>query len=201
MKETSKASYRRRKDNERDWKPIFKGYGIDVGPGDDPLQCDDWADIEVVNLFDKEQGDANKIDEHFAQGVGQFDFIHGSQVMEHLHNPADFINRCLKLLNPSGWIVQSVPCYDHYEHRIFPSVHNADHKGTFSLWRKTRLNNSAKGYHIHVPTWIQQFDVSERYANLINTNYDYLAPDEKDQTWIMEDGVEAFIEILLRKRS
>lgn len=176
------------------WDDVFRGAILDVGPGDDPLV---WRGISALP-FDREQGDANKIDTYFPPE--SFDCVHGSQVMEHLHNPADFIKRCLIILRPGGWIVQCVPCYDHYEHRLFPSVHNPDHKGTFSLWRKTRLTNAGKGYHIHVPEWIKQFDVAERFATLANANYDYLAPDSKDQTWLREDRVEAFIEILLRKK-
>ncbi len=192
--ETSKATARRTKDNlfadkYGFWGDIFKGRILDVGPGDDPLV---WPDTSVTP-FDKGQGDANKINEYFP--YVDFDCIHGSQVMEHLYNPGDFINRCLKILKPGGWIVMTVPDYDLYEKRIFPSRFNPDHKTTWSLWR----DSSTAKKHIHVPTWIKQFDVAQRYATLIDTNYDYLAPDTKDQTWLREDGVECFIEILLKK--
>lgn len=193
--ETSKASERRHADKEKDWNQIFVGNILDVGPGDDPLV---WTGIlpytPTVTPFDKEQGDANKIDEYFHWD--SFDCVHGSQVMEHLYNPGDFINRCLRILKPGGWIVMTIPCVDHYERCIMPSRFNPDHKHTFSLWRKQA---PTKFPHIYVPEWIKQFDVSERRATLINTNFDYLAPESKDQTWIRAEGVEAFIEILLRK--
>lgn len=193
MNETSKATERRLQ-NRSFWDPIFKGAILDVGAGDDPLQ---W-DGQSVLPFDKQDGDANKIDTYFSPE--SFDCVHGSQVMEHLDNPADFVRRCLKLVRPGGWVVHCVPDYDLYEKRNFPSKYNGEHKGTWSLWRKTRLTNAGKGYHIHVPEWIKQFDVAHRDANLIDTNYDYLKPDDVDQTWLRGDAVECFIEILLQKK-
>jgi SAM-dependent methyltransferase len=193
--ETSKASERRLADTARDWYAIVHGSVLDVGPGDDPLT---WPDASI-HPFDKKQGDANKIDTYFHDQ--SFDCIHGSQVMEHLYNPSDFINRCLKILKPGGWIVMTVPDYDLYEKRRFPSQYNPDHKTTWSLWRTMGgIQSHNRAPHIHVPTWIKQFDVAQRYATLIDTNYDYLAPDTKDQTWLREDGVECFIEILLQKK-
>jgi predicted SAM-dependent methyltransferase len=188
--ETSKAT-ERRLHQEWPWDDVFTGEVLDVGPGDDPLQ---WMRCKVTP-FDKEQGDANKIDEAFSGK--QFDCIHGSQVMEHLHQPSDFIRRCLKILKPGGWIVMTVPDWDLYEKRTWPSRYNPDHKSSWSLWRQPK---EVIGHmHNHVPTWIKQFNVHQRHAELIDTNYDYLAPDTKDQTWLREDGVECFIEILLQK--
>ncbi len=198
--ETSKAQIRRYQ-NADYWNKIMKGHVLDIGPGNDPLSTNMWSCMDEIIPFDKAQGDANKIDEYFPGAkdpyyqVGSFDCIHGSQVMEHLYNPTDFINRCLRILKPGGWIVMTVPDYDLYEKRRFPSRFNPDHKTTWSLWR----DSSTARKHIHVPTWIKQFDVAQRYATLIDTNYDYLAPDTKDQTWLREDGVECFIEILLKK--
>ncbi len=198
--ETQKAQWRRYQ-NAGHWNTIMKGAVLDVGPGDDPLKTEDWSCMDSVHPFDKKQGDANKIDTYFHDQ--SFDCIHGSQVMEHLYNPHDFILRCLKILKPGGWIVMTVPDYDLYEKRAFPpSRFNPDHKTSWSLWRTERAGMNrmdAKHPHIHVPTWIKQFDVAQRYATLIDTNYDYLAPDTKDQTWLRADGVECFIEILLKK--
>lgn len=195
--ETSKCTERRLKDRSR-WDHIFGSFVIDVGPGDDPLV---WPEAQVTP-FDKKEGDANKIDEYFNHPLQNMPTcIHGSQVMEHLHHPADFINRCLTILRPGGWIVMTVPDFDLYEKRHFPSKFNPDHKTTWSLWRPSRIMvaSTLKFPHIHVPTWIKQFNVAQRYATLIDTNYDYLKDDSIDQTWLREDGVECWIEILLQK--
>ncbi len=179
------------------WDDVFHGRGIDVGPGDDPLQ---WDARCTVIPFDKEHGDANRIDEFFP--ATDLDFIHGSQVMEHLFNPADFINRCLKLLKPGGWIVMTVPDLDLYEKLSFPSRFNPDHKTTWSLWRKQWApipQRHQRHLHIFVPLWIQQFRVAQRSATLIDTNYDYLAPDSLDQSFDFGEGKEMWIEILMQK--
>ncbi len=196
--ETSKATARREGRGvfitRSNWNDIFGNHILDVGPGDDPLV---WRGATVVP-FDKKQGDANKIDTYFHDQ--SFDCIHGSQVMEHLYDPPDFINRCLKILKPGGWIVMTVPDFDLYEKQFWPSRFNPDHKTTWSLWRTMGgIQSHNRAPHIHVPTWIKQFDVAQRYATLIDTNYDFLKPDSVDQTWLREDGVEAFIEILLKK--
>ncbi len=178
------------------WDDVFVGPILDVGPGDDPLV---WQDQYIVP-FDKPQGDANIVDRYYPPE--HFGCIHGSQVMEHLLNPADFITRCLTILKPGGWIVMTVPDLDLYEKLHWPSVFNPDHKTTWSLWRKHWApipQRAVKHQHIFVPHWIQQFNVAVRTATLIDTNYDYLADDAKDQTWLRGDGVECFIEILLQK--
>lgn len=188
--ETSKATERRLKERDR-WDKVFVGIGIDVGAGDDLLG---YPTYDACEGFDKPQ-DANKIDEYY--GPNYFDFIHGSQVMEHLYNPGDFINRCLKILKPGGWIVMTVPDFDLYEKRRWPSRTNPDHKTAWSLWRQK--GDHPKGVPlINVPQWLQNWPFHKE-ARLITTNYDYLKLDSVDQTWLREDGVECFIEILWQK--
>lgn len=123
--------------------------------------------------------------------------------MEHLYNPADFINRCLKLLKPGGWIVMTVPDLDLYERCQWPSRFNPDHRTTWSLWRKHWVppGKPIRHLHVYVPHWITQFNVGRKYANLIDTNFDYLLSEDVDQTWLRENGVECFIEILLQKHA
>lgn len=189
--ETSKAT-ERRMGNRSFWDSVFGLQVLDVGPGDDKLE---WGDASVTP-FDKQHGDAHIVDSCFEPE--SFSCIHGSQVMEHLKNPTDFINRCLKIVKPGGWIVMTVPCVDHYERCIMPSRFNPEHQTTWSLWRKVA---PTKFPHIYVPKWIQQFTTCFKYANLVNTNFDYLAPEEKDQSWLRSDGVECWIEILLKRNT
>ena len=180
--------------NRQKWDQVFGSFVIDVGSGDDPLV---WPDVQVTP-FDKIHGDANRIDEYFSNPLGNMPTcVHGSQVAEHLKNPTDFINRCLRVVRPGGWVVMTVPCVDHYERCIMPSRYNPEHNSTWSLWRKQA---PTKFQHIYVPQWIKQFDVAHREANLINTNFNYLAPEDKDQSWLRSDGVECWIEFLLLKK-
>lgn len=190
--ETSKAT-KRRSLSSGFWDHVFGSFVVDVGSGDDPLV---WANAHVTP-FDKKDGDANRIDEYFNHPLQNMPTcVHGSQVMEHLNNPTDFMKRCLKMVRPGGHVVMSVPCVDHYERCIMPSRFNPEHQTTWSLWRKTA---PTKFPHIYVPLWIKQFDAAWRKAYLVNTNFDYLAPEEKDQSWLLSDGVECWIEMILAK--
>lgn len=191
--ETSKATSRRFNEDPDKWEDIFHGDILDVGPGDDPLV---WQNTKITP-FDKEQGDANNLLDYFQPN--SFDCVHGSQVMEHVYDPSKFMRHCLQIVKPGGWVVMTIPDFDLYEKRHFPSKYNPDHKTTWSLWRNNRANAQPNSPHMHVPTWIKQFDVAQKFATLIDTNYDYLAPDTKDQTWLRKDEVECFIEILLKK--
>lgn len=197
MNETSKAVARRRNPNIHqywDWKEIFKGKGVDIGSGDDPLK---WPGVEVIP-FDKEQGDANHIDTYFEPN--SLDFVHGSQVLEHLHNPIDALHRMLALVKPGGNVIITVPDYDLYEKGTFPSRFNGDHKSTWSLTRKAvPLARDGKRYpHVYVPELRKIFPDVVVEAQLITTNYDFMTPDV-DQTFEAKDAVECFIEVLIHK--
>ena len=159
-----------------------------MGAGDDPLE---WPHVHVTP-FDKEQGDANKIAEYFP--VMHFDCVHGSQVMEHLHHPTNFLQQCLHITKPGGWVVMTVPDFDLYEQGHWPSRFNPDHKTTWSLWRDKA---PTKAPHMFVPSLKKIFPTLQ--CGLQCSNYDWLKRGT-DQTWKKEDRVEAFIEILIQKQ-
>lgn len=197
--ETSKASKRRLATDRNFWNKVFVGRGVDIGAGDDPLS---WPEVDVVSFdlpFTTDypadvRGDANKIDAHFNEN--ELDFVHGSQVAEHLHNPIDAIRRMIKIVKPLGWVILTVPCFDLYEKRIFPSQYNGDHKSTWSLWRQ--LPPNPKYPHVWVPGLRAKLSPHPVHASLCATNYDWM-DTETDQTWIPENGVECFIEICIQK--
>jgi SAM-dependent methyltransferase len=194
--ETGKATDRRLSNTDF-WDKVFKGRGIDIGAGDDPLR---WQGAKIVS-FDLPtsdypcdvRGDANRIDETFTEN--QFDFVHGSQVLEHLFNPIDALQRMIRIVKPGGYVIITVPDYDLYEQRTFPSQWNGDHKSTWSLWRQIPPTSFP---HIWVPDLRRVLEPHEVTATLADTNYDYMAVGV-DQTWEPEKGVEAFIEILIKK--
>lgn len=177
-----------------DWSYIFKGRGVDIGSGDDPLK---WPGAEVTP-FDKEQGDANSIDAYFDNET--LDFVHGSQVLEHLFSPIEALQKMLNIVKPGGYVIITVPDYDLYEKQHFPSKWNGDHKSTWSLWRRAvPLARDGKRYpHIYVPDLRRLFHECVVEAQLITTNYDYMTPDV-DQTFDAQDAVECFIEIVIHK--
>src|SRR4051794_8109970 len=120
MKETSKAMRRRQKSSYPvDWKTIFVGRGLDVGPGDDPLMPEWFAGIAEMVLFDKQHGDANRLSAYFPPE--SFDFIHASQSLEHMFDPTACLKDWLTLVKKGGWVICTIPSWELYEGMIWPS--------------------------------------------------------------------------------
>ena len=103
--------------------PYLRGEGLDIGPGDDPVRSD-------VVQFDREEGDAGRIDEYLSQ---RFDYVWSSHCLEHLDDPADALKRWWSLVKPGGYLIVVVPDEDLYEQGHYPSLLNSDHRSTFTL--------------------------------------------------------------------
>lgn len=191
MKETSKAMRRRFQEDAIGlfpWLTIMHGKGLDVGPGDDPLQ------LPNVTLFDKEQGDANELLNTFLPG--SFDYIHASQCLEHLHKPEAALWEWTTIVRPGGHIIITVPDFDFYEKRQWPSKHNPDHKAAFSM---VRHGFPGVPQFFHVPTMLEGF---KKHCQVLKCDlqlggYNWNAPDNIDQTF-PEEGAECFIEFVLK---
>jgi SAM-dependent methyltransferase len=104
-------------------KNVFKGSGIDIGCGTDPVTPN-------ARRFDQEHGDANVISQHVQE---QFDFVYSSHCLEHMHDPRTTILDWWKLVKPGGVLFILVPDEDLYEQGVFPSQFNPDHKATFTI--------------------------------------------------------------------
>lgn len=188
--ETSKSMRRRRRENAEGvfpWQSILQGRMLDVGAGDDPLPFDDCI------AFDKKDGNAETLSKYF--DPASFDALHGSQCLEHMADPSAALADWITLVKPGGHIVQTVPSWELYEGMRWPSVTNPDHKSTWSLWQK----DSPAPTHCLLPAWLDQFGCAVLRCELIDTNYNYKIGTKKDQTWIEADGVECWIEFVLRK--
>ena len=109
---------------------IFKGKGIDIGCGNDPI----FADIERFDILD---GDANNICKYVKK---QFDFVFSSHCLEHMKNPFHTIQQWWTLVKENGYLYIIVPDEDLYEHGHFPSKHNSEHKWTFTLLKQKETN-------------------------------------------------------------
>ena len=199
MKETSKAMRRRWLEDADgaqpwNWKSIFTGHGIDVGPGDNPLPFEDCL------RFDMEQGDANKLGSYFAPET--FNYIHASQVLEHMHDPLAALCEWNSLLKPGGHSIISVPEMSLYGDILWGehgSRYNPDHKATFSFG----LRNSGAPIHIYLPDFVSTVEeksgVKCIFSRVVDTNYDYKVGFTRDQTYHECDGVEAWVELLFRR--
>ena len=189
-RESSKAMRRRwceAAEGKFPWKKIFKGRGIDVGCGDDPLP------FPGCQPFDQQHGDANKLSSYYPPG--HFDYLHSSQSLEHMLDPREALADWLKVVKSGGHLIITVPSWELYEGMRFPSVFNPDHKSTWSM----TLPKSSAPIHILVPEYLQTLDVEVLICRQVDTNYDHRIGTKKDQTWEESDGVEAFIELVLKK--
>lgn len=186
--ETTKAWIRRLEEDETTknnfWKSIFSGKGIDIGCGMDKLP------LEQCQPFDLQHGDANRIDELLP--ANSFDYVHASQCLEHMNNPADALARWMKIVKPNGHAIITIPDFDLYEKRVWPSRYNSDHKAAFSLERES-YPNVPQFYN--VPKMLKDYNVV--LCRLVTKNYDFNLPDHVDQTRF--DWVECFIEFVLKK--
>jgi SAM-dependent methyltransferase len=189
--ESTKAANRRR--GTWLYNKVFTGKGIDIGCGLDLLKKEDFPNITEVQPFDLEHGDANKIDEYFPENT--FNFVAGSQVLEHLWNPYDALKRFLKITKPGGYVVQSFPHFELYEKGCFEFRFNNDHKRAFSI-----SEYNCHPLHVNVLDLVSHLtDIAEVIKiEKVDTCYDYSLPDHIDQTRL--EFTEAFIEIILQKR-
>lgn len=189
MKETSKATERRRKDPEF-WSPIFSSAVIDVGAGDDPLI---WPEA-VVTPFDVGDGDANEL--HKFVGAKAFDTLHASQCLEHMHDPYEALRSWARVCRK--YIVFTVPDFVLYEKLNWPSRWNPDHKST---WSDYLPESPAREKHVFLPKFVEWVGASGLgeviLCRLVTANYDFTLGPEIDQTFVFENGVECFHEVVI----
>lgn len=110
----------------------FKGFGLDVGGGNDSLALylEFFPLVKNLIVYEQEQGDgqylANVAD-------NSFDFLFSSHCLEHLRDPEVALNNWLRVVKPGGHLVFQVPDEDMYEQGVWPSRFNTDHKHTFTM--------------------------------------------------------------------
>ncbi len=111
----------------------FVGRGIDVGAGNDWLgvYAPLFPRIESVDFWDKPDGDAQTL-----PGVepGTYDFVHSSHCLEHLEDPHAALARWLEVTRHHGHVIVLVPDWELYEHCIWPSRFNPDHRHAFTTY-------------------------------------------------------------------
>jgi SAM-dependent methyltransferase len=193
MNETSKAMRRRWCEHAMGlfpWRDLFLGQGIDVGCGDDLIP------IPGVQKFDSADGDANSLSRYFPEN--HFDWLHASQCLEHMHEPGAALLQWITVVRPGGCLIITVPSWELYEHMTWPSRFNAGHRSTWSMF----LKGSPAPVHVYVPEFLESLNslVQTVRQRQLDTNYNYKLPATVDQTWPEADGVEPFIEFVLKKK-
>jgi SAM-dependent methyltransferase len=193
MKECSKAVPRRLSQPAFGHR-YFVGRGLDVGGRPDPLAlyASAFSRIESVRTWDREDGDGQTLD-----GIddASFDFVHSSHCLEHLADPREALRHWIRVLQPGGHLIVTVPDEDLYEQGQFPSTFNADHRWTFTICKR----------HSWSPRSLNLVDLVAGLGDAVevlkieklDATYRYDLP-RIDQT--LSPTVESGIELVLRKR-
>ena len=188
--EASKAMRRRIREDPEFWTRVLSGERkLDVGAGPDCLPG--------FQPFDLEHGDANRLSDYFPEN--HFDCLHASQCLEHMCDPRCAMLEWIRVVKPSGHLVISVPDVGAYERFRYPSVTNPDHKASFSMI----YFGSLFPIHINIPSFLRELEpyALTLRAEYIERNFNWKLSPHIDQTWNESDGVEVFIEFVLRKCS
>ena len=188
MYETTKAAFLRRSNN-RLFTNVFKGDGLHIAPGSDPLKKHHYPlcnNISLANTTDTRL-ETDTLNQQL--GDKQFDFVYASNLAFYENEPIEVIKHWLEFVVSKGHLVFTVPDEDLYEQGNFPSIFNNSHKKTFSIYKQL----SWSGKHYNLLDIIQKLNnVTCRKIELIDSNYDYsLYGKGVDQTFNFADGVES----------
>ena len=191
-KETGKSVLRRFHDIRFPTR-YFKGNGIDIGSGDDPISnySEFFPLITSVRLWDLPDGDAqymNTVEDE------TYDFVHSSHCLEHMRDPHEALKNWIRICKSSGYIIITIPDEDLYEQGIFPSTFNGDHKCTFTIKKNVSWCN--KSINV-IDMLVKHIDmISVHKIELIDATYKY-GYKRFDQTF--HSFADCAIEIILKK--
>jgi SAM-dependent methyltransferase len=195
--EMSKAT-ERRKVNPVFAEKYFVGLGIDVGCGYDKMNIDAFPLCTAIVGHDQCLGDKNA--EHLAEVLdNHYDFLVSSHCLEHMISPETALGNWIRVVKPGGHLVITVPDWEMYEHKKWPSRFNGDHRTAWTM----SLDKYMPSHLRILPEWLAQFNVDILRCETIKDGFDKSLPDEIDQT-AREINKQPFkaeccIEIILRK--
>jgi SAM-dependent methyltransferase len=185
MYEATKAIKRRGEYNN----VLFKGSGLDIGAGPDCISKHGYTAYD----WDLKDGDAQYLK---TLSDNSQDFVHSSHCLEHMMDPRVAIKNWVRVCKPGGYIVISIPDEELYEHNMWPSKFNTDHKWSFKIYQgNSRLPKSLNVTDLLKLVWKDTEIIS---IKRIEDGFDWIASKQVDQTG-PEDGPECAIELILRK--
>ena len=132
-REQSKSA-KRRFNNGKFHNQYFVGHGIDIGAGNDSLAqyLHVFRGIQRIDSWDQPQGDA----QYMASVLNdKYDFVHSSHCLEHMVDPHIALSHWIRITRPGGYLIVTVPEGRLYEHDMWPSRFNGDHKWNFRISR------------------------------------------------------------------
>jgi len=192
MNETSKAAIRRFQDI-RFVNTYFKGDGIDIGCGPDPLSkfYQQFPMMTSLKPWDLEDGDAQ-----YMQSVSDstFDFVHSSHCLEHMVDPYQAFENWIRICKPGGHIITTIPDEDMYEQGVWPSTNNQDHKTSWTIAK----TSSWSPVSINLFDFLNQFRGKIEIIKVEKMNQAFMFDVERfDQTY--HHIAECAIEFIVRK--
>jgi SAM-dependent methyltransferase len=193
MHELSKSIQRRLHDANFATR-YFRGDGIDIGSGPDPLgnYIELFPLISSVRAWDMKDGDAELM---ASCADEQFDFVHSSHCLEHMRNADIALKNWFRILKPGGHLLVIVPDEDMYEQGIFPSTFNTDHKWTFTVFKTSSWSNRSRNLVDLIPPLGESADLIK--LEQLTGSYRYALPRlDQTQTPIGESAIE----FIVRKR-
>ncbi len=182
MNEASK-NHKRRLQNG-DYEKFFKGIGLDIGCGHDPVLPTAVTYDRMVLPYPSEKhitGDAQTLQGFPSEA---FDWVHSSHCLEHLGDPLFALRRWWDVVRPGGHLIVTVPDFTLYEKRRWPSRFNGEHVQYFTMGLLVNL-----AFKLPNAQFVR--------FQLNDEGFDY-TDKVTDQT---RSGAQAEIEMILRKVS
>ena len=170
------------------------GNGIDVGAGQDCLTIPNGS---VIN-WDKKDGNGSELKKIENNSL---DFVYSSHFLEHVPNLTIAIRNFKRVLKPNGILYFTVPDFELYEKKNWPSNHNKSHKHSFSIniTRKETQRENHWNIQEDLQPLLNNFGFSIIECYLEDDNYDRNIDLKIDQTKEKEKMVLAQICIIARK--
>ena len=168
---------------------LFQGSGIDIGAGPD---CISQHGFDAYN-WDMKDGDAQYLK---SVPSNKFGFVHSSHCLEHMVDPKEALKNWVRVCAPGGYIVITIPEEDLYEHGMWPSRFNSDHKWSFKIYRgNPKWPKSITVFDLMKTVWANTEVIS---ITRIEVGFSNVIPKHIDQT-ALDNGPECAIELILRK--
>ncbi len=174
MNETSKCYEERKKEGH--FESYLKGKGIDIGCGEDRLKIHQGE----VHSWDLSNGDAMDMN-----GIKNetYDFVYSSHCLEHLKDIEISLFNWSRIIKKDGYLYFVVPEYVLYEGIKFPSIHNYDHKQTFSYYiTKEQVKRDNHYHRAEIVKIIENLNMEVIAVKLEDENYDYNKGNYGSQT-------------------
>lgn len=160
-----------------DYDKYFKGAGIDIGSGNDPLRI---VEGTVIPWEYWTHGDAQYLK---TIPTASLDFAYSSHCLEHMVSIEETLKSWARVLKSEGYLYIVVPDYALYEHLGWPSKGNPDHKYSFSLDLTREQVGRTNHYHLKdVESILLVNQISLLSWALEDAKYDYTLGPEVDQT-------------------